>query len=176
MEVYLKYLGRGDVMWRWKMYKIRSLYKQWAESIIGEEVTIEWAPDFYCLAYYPYKIWVGMLMTEQNINELPKFLKENFDCNFSFSKFQIFTLCFLHEVGHIMTDWQFDDLDKDYCRDTITTEEYRKLPHEWAADEWAVEHINKNGREVHAWQKKLEKAYAAVTQKDLEKWTKSKGR
>lgn len=162
------------MLWRWKFRKILKLYKQWAKSIIGEDVEMEWCSDFFCLPSYPYKIWIGMLMSEKNIKELPEFLQTNFHCQFSFDKITLFTICFLHEIGHIMTDWEFDDADKEYDRENISTAEYRLLPQEWTADEWLVDYINNNGMITYQWQKKIQAAYDKVTEKDLEKFTKYK--
>jgi len=155
------------------MNKILKLYSQWAEVITGEKVQLDWCSDWFCVPIYPFKIWVAMLISEENTKTLPHFLQENFNCKFSFNKISLISTCFIHECGHIMTAPFIDDNEDDY-QEKVTPEEYRKLPKEWAADEWMVNYINNNAVNVFFWQKKIEQAYSKITQKDLENFLKSK--
>lgn len=76
---------------------------------------------------------------------LEKYLYEEFDLYIQQDKMFIFSL--LHEIGHYFT-FNINDFDS-YCKNLKEIQddnylEYRKIPEEYKADEWAVEFIKNN--------------------------------
>lgn len=155
--------------------RVLNVYRRWAQDIFGEEVEVRWCTDFGC---YPqdrdnWLIEIGMLAKESDFADLPDFFHKNFTCKWKFDEIQFYTLCFLHECGHLYT---WDLLPKELRnreKSGLTWEDYRNLPTEFAADEWANEYLNNNRYDWFYWQTQLEQAYGAVTQKDLEEFVKN---
>lgn len=159
-----------------KMENILKIYGDWALEIFGEEVEMKWCTDFGC---YPqireaWLIEIGMLATESDEDDLPNFFQTNFICNWNFEEIDYFTLCFLHECGHLYT-WDFLTEDEQDNREIgyISWEDYRNLPSEYAADDWANDYLNNSRERWEYWQEKLEIAYSEVTEKDLEYFAQS---
>lgn len=149
------------------MDKILAIYKCWAESIVGDTVELDWSKEFECIPDDdPYRVWIGIIIPTHSLTELPLFFRSSFSCRIAIERLQIYTLCFLHEIGHIMTDWEFSDSEKE-VPDDISTWDYHFLPHEFAASDWAMNYINENGRSVLHWQRRLELAYAAVSNEEV---------
>lgn len=76
-------------------------------------------------------------------------------------KLNHFMWALLHEVGHHMTEDDFDEEEKDRINKkrwrvmkTQAIHPYYKLPDEWAATEWAVTYANTHAEEVkNLWKK-----------------------
>lgn len=76
----------------------------------------------------------------------------------------IFLWSILHEIGHIMTMDDLDELDYWFCQDVknaiskgeLEEEEYFILPDESLATEWAVNYANENKEKLELFWKELQ--------------------
>lgn len=153
-----------------KMQRILDIYADWAWEIFGEDVETQWGNDF---GVYPTEdiagslIEIGMLITDENKKNLPRWFREEFSPA-RLDEVLIFSLCFLHECGHIATQGG----ERVPQWEGITPAEYRQLPQEYAADKWAAVYINSSPMGWSYWQNKLQNAYDEVTEDDLMEWVK----
>jgi len=167
-----------------KFDNILSIYEEWGKYILEEffeseqEIEVVWGSDFNV---YPSDdidmslVEIGMLITEESEKSLPQFFLDNFDVRYDMQDIEIFTICFLHEMGHLCTMDRLEDgryvVELTPGRDDATVDEYRMLPEEFRADKWANEYINDNLSLVSFYQDWLNEAYSQVTKEDLELWT-----
>lgn len=153
-----------------KMNYILELYADWAFEIFGEDIETQWGNDF---GVYPTEdiagslIEIGTLITEENEKNLPAFFREHFN-PYRLDEVLIFSLCFLHECGHIATQ----GVPRIEQWEGITPDEYRALPQEFAADKWAADYINSAPMGWSYWQNRIQNAYDDVSPEELMEWAK----
>ncbi len=98
-------------------------------------------------------------------------IRENFDCKFSFDRISLFSISFLHELGHIYYHYRENDLD--FNADKLSRKDYYRLKRERLATNFAVNYINRHGFDVMKWQARLQKAYDLVSKSEFEKFVNS---
>lgn len=161
-----------------KFDRILEIYAEWAHDIFGHEVEMQWGSTFGC---YPELdpeaacIEIGMTMAEDHMADLPAFFAKHFPQYYNFADIAIYTLCFLHECGHVatrrhLTPEQTSLQAAGRSNTNIIFDEYRLLPGEFLADQWANDYLNANLVTVLSFQRDLANAYTAVTLADLEQF------
>lgn len=80
--------------------------------------------------------------------------------------FDIFTLSFLHELGHLETEWDMID-DREQRQAIKDNESYFALYNEQIATDWAGEYLTANHDTMKAWENKIIKKFQKTIDKLL---------
>ena len=82
--------------------------------------------------------------------------------------FSLFTLSFLHELGHLETEWDAEN-DIEKRKTEMSNEEYFNLHNEFIATEWAGEWIETHYSEAQMFDNQLRKMIDNFYEKTLDK-------
>ncbi len=126
-----------------------------------EEYSVKFNSDFQANVS-EMRIYYTIVMSDPD----SKAFRENFVHRFpSCADFDIFILSFMHELGHLETEWDMED-DVNLRNEIQDHEKYFNLHNEWIATEWAGNYLTKN----HDQMKQFEKIILATGKNLIEKY------
>lgn len=128
-----------------------------------EEYTVAMGADFQAddteeTIYYAIAI----------VDEGATSFRANFEKRFPIAKdFDIFTLSFMHELGHLETEWDMvDDVqERNEIKGLKDSEKYYNLHNERIATDWAGEYLTAHHKTMKAWEEKILKVFKKVLDK-----------
>lgn len=91
--------------------------------------------------------------------------KANFEKRFPVAKdFDIFTLSFMHELGHLETEWDMvdDTQERNEIKGLKDAERYYALHNERIATDWAGKYLTAHHEAMKAWEEKILKMFKKV--------------
>lgn len=94
--------------------------------------------------------------------------RTDFEKRFPIAKdFDIFTLSFMHELGHLETEWDMvDDMqERNEIKGLKDSEKYYSLHNERIATDWAGEYLTAHHETMKAWEEKILKVFKKVLDK-----------
>jgi hypothetical protein len=142
--------------------EVTSILEAFAQTF-DEEYLVQFGSDFQAdnmeeTIYYTIAI----------VDEGAKSFRANFEKRFPVAKdFDIFTLSFLHELGHLETEWDMvDDIkQRNEIRGLKDSERYYNLHNEKIATDWAGEYLTDHYTTAKALENKCLKIIKQVWEK-----------
>jgi hypothetical protein len=128
-----------------------------------EEYSVELGPDFEADDIEEKIFYAVAIMDAGATSFRANFIKRYPLC----ASFDIFTLSFMHELGHLETEWDTvdDTRERKKIKGLKDAEKYYALHNERIATDWAGEYLTENYDSMKAWESKILEAFKKILDK-----------